>query len=64
LMEWRCNHQAFGRDVQPAITNSPTHLLTVISCRVIHPFVVKHNGMKAGYGKHCETNRQKKNCGV
>ncbi|MBA3976776.1 MAG: hypothetical protein H0X50_01100, partial [Nitrosopumilus sp.] len=26
--EWRCNHQAFGRDVQPAITNSPTHLLT------------------------------------
>lgn len=28
LMEWRCNHQAFGRDVQPAITNSPTHLLT------------------------------------
>ncbi|MBA3978760.1 MAG: hypothetical protein H0X50_11320, partial [Nitrosopumilus sp.] len=25
---WRCNHQAFGRDVQPAITNSPTHLLT------------------------------------
>lgn len=28
LMEWGCNHQAFGRDVQPAITNSPTHLLT------------------------------------
>jgi hypothetical protein len=28
LMEWRCKHQAFKRGVQPAITNSPTHLLT------------------------------------
>ena len=28
LMEWRCTHQAFKRGVQPAITNSPTHLLT------------------------------------
>jgi hypothetical protein len=27
LMEWRCTHQAFERDIQPAITNSPTHLL-------------------------------------
>jgi hypothetical protein len=27
LMEWRCNYQAFGRDIQPAITNSPTHLI-------------------------------------
>ena len=26
LMEWRCNYQAFGRGIQPAITNSPTHL--------------------------------------
>ena len=46
LMEWRCNHQAFGRGVQPAITNSPTHLLTVI------PFLEK-----AGAGKHCENNK-------
>jgi hypothetical protein len=28
LMEWRCTYQAFERDIQPAITNSPTHLLT------------------------------------
>ena len=27
LMEWRCNYQAFGRGIQPAITNSPTHLI-------------------------------------
>jgi hypothetical protein len=27
-MEWRCKHQAFERDIQPAITNSPTHLIT------------------------------------
>jgi hypothetical protein len=26
LMEWRCTYQAFGRGIQPAITNSPTHL--------------------------------------
>jgi hypothetical protein len=45
LMEWRCNHQAFGRDVQPAITNSPTHLLTVIPSLD-----------KTGDGKHCENN--------
>ena len=46
LMEWGCNHQAFGRDVQPAITNSPTHLLTTIRQKTTTATTALHTNTK------------------
>lgn len=43
LMEWRCNYQALGRGIQPAITNSPTHLTNDIT---------QHNVMNSIYEKN------------